>query len=40
VLADGKTEFSRAVRELAKTLVTAQAAAKERKKFLAALART
>src|SRR5262249_44248100 len=40
VLADGKTEFSRAVRELAKTLVTAQAAAKERKKFLAALARS
>jgi len=40
VLADGKTEFSRSVRELAKTLVTAQAAAKERKKFLAALARS
>jgi pilus assembly protein CpaE len=39
VLADGKSEFSRAVRELAKSLVTAQAAAKERKKFLAALAK-
>jgi pilus assembly protein CpaE len=39
VLADGKSDFSRAVRELAKSLVTAQAAAKERKKFLAALAR-
>src|SRR6266487_3109501 len=40
VLADGKSEFSRSVRELAKSLVTAQAVAKERKKFLAALART
>jgi pilus assembly protein CpaE len=40
VLADGKSDFSRAVRELAKSLVTAQAAAKERKKFLASLART
>jgi MinD-like ATPase involved in chromosome partitioning or flagellar assembly len=40
VLADGKSEFSRSVRDLAKSLVTAQAAAKERKKFLAALART
>jgi pilus assembly protein CpaE len=39
VLADGKSDFSRAVRELAKSLVTAQAAAKERKKFLATLAR-
>src|SRR6478752_2635782 len=39
VLADGKCDFSRAVRELAKSLVTAQAVAKERKKFLAALAR-
>jgi pilus assembly protein CpaE len=39
VLADGKSDFSRSVRELAKSLVTAQAAAKERKKFLAALAR-
>ena len=39
VLADGKCEFSRAVRELAKSLVTAQTVAKERKKFLAALAR-
>jgi len=33
-------KFSRSVRELAKSLVTAQAVAKERKKFLAALART
>ena len=39
VLADGKCDFSRAVRELAKSLVTAQTVAKERKKFLAALAR-
>src|SRR5689334_7321954 len=39
VLADGKSDFSRAVKELAKSLVTAQAAAKERKKFLAALAK-
>jgi pilus assembly protein CpaE len=39
VLGDGKADFSRAVRELAKALVTAQAAAKERRKFLAALAR-
>jgi len=39
VLADSKSEFSRSVRELAKSLVTAQAVAKERKKFLAALAR-
>jgi pilus assembly protein CpaE len=40
VLGDSKCEFSRSVRELAKTLVTAQAVAKERKKFLAALARS
>src|SRR6476620_5057527 len=39
VLADSKSEFSRSVRELAKSRVTAQAVAKERKKFLAALAR-
>jgi pilus assembly protein CpaE len=39
VLADSKCEFSRALKELAKSLVTAQATAKERKKFLAALAR-
>jgi pilus assembly protein CpaE len=39
VLADGKADFSRAVRDMAKALVTAQAAAKERRKFLAALAR-
>src|ERR687884_485905 len=38
VLGDARADFSRAVRELAKSLVTAQAAAKERKKFLAALA--
>src|SRR4026209_1502460 len=36
VLADGKSEFSHSVRELAKSLVTAQAVAKERKKFLTA----
>src|SRR5438552_8309237 len=40
VLSDSKSEFSRSVRELAKSLVTAQAVAKERKKFLTALART
>ena len=40
VLADGKSEFSHSVRELAKSLVTAQTVAKERKKFLAALARS
>jgi pilus assembly protein CpaE len=39
VLAEPKCDFSRAVRELAKSLVTAQTVAKERKKFLAALAR-
>src|SRR6185503_15861975 len=39
VLADSKSDFSRSVRELAKSLVTAQVVAKERKKFLAALAR-
>src|SRR5205807_1616751 len=39
VLAEGKADFSRAVREMAKNLVTAQAAAKERRRFLAALAR-
>jgi pilus assembly protein CpaE len=39
VLGDARADFSRAVRELAKSLVTAQAAAKERKKFLAALAK-
>jgi pilus assembly protein CpaE len=40
VLADGKSDFSRSVRELAKSLVTAQAAAKQRRRFLAALARS
>ena len=40
VLADSKSDFSNSVRELAKSLVTAQTVAKERKKFLAALART
>src|SRR2546423_12596854 len=39
VLSDAKADFSRAVREMAKDLVTAQAAAKERRRFLAALAR-
>src|SRR5919204_874812 len=39
VMDDGRADFSRAVRELAKSLVTAQAAAKERRKFLAALAK-
>ncbi|MDQ2982308.1 MAG: AAA family ATPase [Actinomycetota bacterium] len=39
VLGDARADFSRAVKELGKTLVTAQAAAKERRKFLAALAR-
>ena len=39
VIDDARAEFSKAVRELAKSLVTAQAAAKERRKFLAALAK-
>jgi hypothetical protein len=39
VLSDAKADFSRAVREMAKDLVTSQAAAKERRRFLAALAR-
>ncbi len=39
VLSEAKADFSRAVREMAKDLVTAQAAAKERRRFLAALAR-
>jgi pilus assembly protein CpaE len=40
VLSDPKAEFSRAVRAMAKELVAAQAAAKQKKSFLAALART
>ena len=40
VIEEARSEFAKALRELAKSLVTAQAAAKERKKFLAALART
>jgi pilus assembly protein CpaE len=39
VLGEARSDFSKAVRALAKSLVTAQAAAKERRKFLAALAR-
>ena len=39
VLSDPKTEFSRAVRAMAKELVAAQAAAKQKKSFLATLAR-
>jgi pilus assembly protein CpaE len=39
VLSDARADFSRAVKALGKSLVTAQAAAKERRKFLAALAR-
>jgi pilus assembly protein CpaE len=39
VLAEAKVDFSRAVRDMAKDLVTAQAAAKERRRFLAALAK-
>jgi len=39
VLADTKAEFSKAVRAMAKELVAAQAAAKQKKSFLATLAR-
>jgi len=39
VLSDARADFSRAVKALGKSLVTAQNAAKERRKFLAALAR-
>jgi pilus assembly protein CpaE len=39
VLSDPKTEFSRAIRAMAKELVAAQAAAKQKKSFLATLAR-
>src|SRR6184192_2462418 len=39
VLADGNSEFAGAIKRLAQSLVTAQTVAKERKKFLAALAR-
>src|SRR5919204_1882145 len=40
VLSDGKAEFSRAVRAMAKGLVAAQAAAKQKKSFLATLSRS
>ena len=40
VLSDGKADFSRAVRAMAKELVAAQAAAKQKKSFLATLGRT
>jgi pilus assembly protein CpaE len=39
VLSDAKAEFSRAVRAMAKQLVAAQAAAKQKKSFLATLSR-
>jgi pilus assembly protein CpaE len=39
VLSDGKAEFSRAVRAMAKQLVAAQAVAKQKKSFMATLAR-
>ena len=39
VLTDGKAEFSRAVRAMAKQLVAAQAVAKQKKSFMATLAR-
>jgi pilus assembly protein CpaE len=40
VLSDSKADFSRAVRAMAKELVAAQAAAKQKKSFLASLGRT
>src|SRR6266513_617024 len=40
VLSDAKADFSRAVREMAKQLVAAQAAAKQKKSFLASLGRS
>jgi len=40
VLADSKADFSRAVRAMGKQLVTAQAAAKQKKSFLATLSRS
>jgi pilus assembly protein CpaE len=40
VLSDSKADFSRAVRSMAKGLVAAQAAAKQKKSFLASIGRT
>jgi pilus assembly protein CpaE len=40
VLSDSKADFSRAVRSMAKSLVAAQAAAKQKKSFLATLSRS
>ena len=40
VLSDAKADFSRAVREMAKQLVAAQAAAKQKKSFLASLGKS
>jgi MinD-like ATPase involved in chromosome partitioning or flagellar assembly len=39
VLAESRAEFSKAVRAMAKQLVAAQAAAKQKKSFMATLAR-
>jgi len=39
VLAEPKADFSKAVRAMAKELVAAQAVAKQKKKFMATLAR-
>jgi MinD-like ATPase involved in chromosome partitioning or flagellar assembly len=39
VLAEPKAEFSKAVRAMAKELVAAQAVAKQKRKFMATLAR-
>jgi MinD-like ATPase involved in chromosome partitioning or flagellar assembly len=39
VLAEPKAEFSKSVRAMAKELVAAQAVAKQKKKFMATLAR-
>jgi hypothetical protein len=40
VLSDAKADFSRALRAMAKGLVAAQAAAKQKKSFLATLSRS
>jgi Flp pilus assembly CpaE family ATPase len=40
VLSDAKADFSRAVRAMAKQLVAAQAAAKQKKSFLASLGKS
>ena len=40
MLSDSKADFSRAVRSMAKGLVAAQAAAKQKKSFLATLSRS